>query len=108
MSQNMRTHADMLKVLAKCNPQLRKAIINHGGPQLIRCFCESSLNILKGNVSLSADQKRKLSRHKHKLRTLANPKVSNTRKKKLLVQQGGLVSALLGPVIATLAGLLLK
>ena len=108
MSHNVRNHAHMLKVLSECNPKLRKLIIQHGGPGLLKCLCEICLNVLKGNVSLSQVQKRKLSRHKQKLRTLANPRASVASKKKLLVQQGGFIGALIGPVLSTLAGLLLK
>ena len=108
MTQNVRNHAHMLKVLSESSPRLRKSILQHADSNLVKCLCECSLNVLKGNVSLSPHQKRKLSRHKQKLRALANPKLSKAKKKKLLIQQGGFVGALIGPVLSTLAGLLLK
>ena len=98
----------MLKVLAKCDSKLRKSILQKASSSLLRSLCECSLNVLKGNVKLTSTQKKKLSRHRHKLRTLADRKVSNKRKKQLMIQQGGFLGALLTPVLATLAGLLFK
>lgn len=109
MSQNVRTHAHMLKVLSECNPKLQKLIIENGGAKLIHCICEICLNILKGNVSLNKHQKQKLNRHRQTIRTLTNPKASVASKKKILVQKGGgFISSLIVPVLSTLAGLLLK
>ena len=108
MSHHIKNNAHLLKVLAECSPKLRKSILQKANAGLLRSLCECSLNVLKGNVKLNSHQKRKLSRHKRKLRTLADHKIPNSRKKQLLVQQGGFVGALLGPVLSTLAGLLFK
>ena len=108
MSQHVKSNAHLLKVLAECTPKLRKNILEKASVGLLRSLCECSLNVLKGNVKLNSHQKRKLSRHKKKLRTLADHKVPNSRKKKLLIQQGGFIGALLQPILSTLAGLFFK
>ena len=108
MSHSVKKHGDFLKVLAKCNPKQRKALLQHISPDLLKCLCECCLNVLKGNVSLSTSQKRQLSRHRRVLRSLADRKTPNKRKKQLLLQKGGFLPALLGPIISTLAGLFIK
>ena len=108
MSRHVKSNAHLLKVLAECSPKLRKSILTNASVDLLQSLCECCLNILNGNVRLNSHQKRKLVRHKHKLRALADRKVSNKRKKQLLVQQGGFLGAVLGPVLTTLAGLLFK
>ncbi len=77
-------------------------------PKLLKCLCECCLNVLKGNVKLTASQKQNLSRHRKVLRDLADRKVSVKRKKHILVQKGGFLPALLRPILSTLAGLFLK
>lgn len=74
-------------------------------PDLIKALCECSLNILKGNVKLNRAQKKKLCRYKNKLRALIAKKTSMKSRKQIL-QSGGLIGALLGPVIGVLGSLL--
>lgn len=108
MSHNVRKHGDFLKVLTQCTPKQRKALLQNASPNLLRCLCECCLNVLKGNVKLSASQKRHLSRHKQVLRTLADRKTPVKRKRQILVQKGGFLSTLLRPILSTLAGLFIK
>ena len=108
MSRHVKSNAHLLKVLAECSPELRKSILQSASNSLLTSLCECCLNVLNGNVRLTSHQKRKLVRHKHKLRTLADRKIARKRKKQLLIQQGGFIGALLGPVLSTLAGLLFK
>ena len=108
MSRHVKSNAHLLKVLSECSPELRKSILQSASNSLLTSLCECCLNVLNGNVRLTSHQKRKLVRHKHKLRTLADRKVARKRKKQMLIQQGGFIGALLGPVLSTLAGLLFK
>ena len=111
MSQRVQRQIDFLKVLCKASPKQRCGIIEGANSELIKAICECALNCLKGNVSLTHDQKQKLNRHKQKLRILAHKKHSIAKKKKFLVQKGGFVSLLLKPILAavtTLAPLLLR
>lgn len=105
MSESVRRHGEMLKFLQRANPSAVKAIIKTASPDLIRTLCECSHNVLKGNVRLTPHQKRKLSRHKHNLRALVKKKGTVKRRKQIL-QQGGFIGALLGPVLTVLKGIL--
>ena len=108
MSQRMRKHAHFLSVLAKGNSKQQRGIIEGASNDLIQCLCECCFNILRGSVPLSSNQKKKLSKYKHHLRTLSNKKVSTSKKRKLLTQKGGFISAILGPVLSALGSLLFK
>jgi len=61
-------------------------------------------NLLKGNVPLNPAQKKKLSSKKKHLRLMLLKKTSQAKKKKL-IQSGGFLGALLGPIISILGGL---
>ena len=103
----MKQHADALRFLGKCNPQQRKAIIEHGDAGLIDSLCECALNLLKGHVRLNPKQKKTLFKHKQRLRALTNKRMAR-KKKAILNQHGGFVGALLAPVLKSIVQLLLK
>ena len=104
--KRLKKHAAALKTLSLSKPNMCKAIIKHGDKDLIKCLCEISHNIIKGNVPLSIVQKRKLLKYKTPLRQLANVKRSNLSKKKTLLQKGGFLGALLGPILGVIGSLL--
>ena len=109
MSKRIRNNLPYLQVLAKSKPKIRKVIIEHGPSDVILCICECTVNVLKGTVPISVNQKRQLSRYKKHLRALANKKISRAKKKKILNQKGGnLLTALLPPVLTVLGSLLTK
>lgn len=101
-TKRLKKQWDLLKVLSKAKPKTVKAIIKDGDRELLHCLCECALNVLKGHVPLTPTQKKRLSRHKTHLRTLARRNINIGNKKKIL-QRGGFVGALLGPVLGTLA-----
>jgi len=111
MSARVRQHADMLAFLSKAKPSLCKTIIKGADKDLVHCLCECAHNILKGTVPLTKAQKTKLARHKKGLRDIAKKTTSQKRKQEIL-QTGGFLPALLGPllapVIAPLAGKVIK
>ena len=59
---------------------------------------------MKGNVPLNTSQKKKLGTKKNILRQIALKKTS-IKKKQRLIQSGGFLGALLGPIISVLGGL---
>jgi len=59
---------------------------------------------LKGNVPLNTFQKKKLGIKKNILRQIAL-KNTSLKKKQKLIQSGGFLGALLGPIISVLGGL---
>ena len=76
----------------------------HCNRDFVCCITECVKNLLKGNVPLNSDQKKKLSSKKKVLRQFAL-KNTSLRKKQKLIQSGGFLGALLGPIISVLGGL---
>jgi hypothetical protein len=74
-------------------------------PELVRILCECCHNVLKGNVPLSATQKRRLRRYKDSLRELTKTRLS-IKQRKAILQQGGLIGNLLAPIVPVLKGFL--
>ena len=107
---NLKTHLPLLKYLAHGKPGIVRALIRDGSPELIKVLCECAHNTLKGNVTLTPTQKRKLHKFKKQLRTLADKKKSVKVKKRTL-QTGGFLGTLLGvavPAVASVLGNIFK
>ena len=107
MSDTVRKHAVHLKMLKDANPALRRKILTFGGNELLTCICEVCKNILNANVPLTQPQMRSLRRHKHNLRKIVlkgTPKKVKTK----IIQTGGFLPAILGPIISLLGGLFSK
>ena len=90
MSVRLRNQTPMLRVLCKSSPKVARDIIKTADNALIKCICECSHNLLRGNISVSSKKKSKLKRHKKALRDIAKKKVSLKRKRKI-IQTGGFV-----------------
>ena len=105
MAETLKKHGEMLKFLSAMKPATAKTIVKAVSPEFIRVLCECCHNVLKGNVPLTANQKRKLCRHKNKLRSLTQKKLSIKRRKQIL-QQGGFLGALIGPIVGVLKSVL--
>ena len=60
MAQRLRKNHDFLKLLVKCTPAQRKAILMVADDALVRTICEGVLNVLKGSVPVSKPAKKKL------------------------------------------------
>ena len=101
MSGRMKTQALFLQVLIKTkNAKLRKAILEHADPELIKALCECAHNILQGNVQMTPLEKTRLRKYKSKLRLIARKNVSVKQKRLKLQQTGGFLPALLAPLAA--------
>ena len=107
MAQRLRKNHDFLKLLVKCTPAQRKAILKVADDALVRTICECILNVLKETVPVSKPAKRKLLTHKKSLIALAEKSTPIERKKKILVQHGeNFLSVLLPPVLRVLSSIL--
>lgn len=83
----------------------RQALMKMGGDDLTQCLCECVLNVIKGNVSLTKTQFKKLKRFKTPLRQLVNKKTSLRKKKTIIEQKGGrLLPNIITPIIKALGG----
>lgn len=96
-----------LQAICHLNKEQRHALLRKADPALVRCICECALNVLQGNVSIQQSYKSKLRPYKGILRRLSSQKTSLSAKKRLIVQQGGFLPALLAPILGTLVSSLI-
>jgi len=107
MSARIKHYLPALKRLHRMTDKAKRDYIKVCDREIIDCIAECSKNVLKGNVPLNDAQMRKLRPRREDVRALATKKTSVTKKRKIL-QKGGFLTALLGPALSILAGLLLK
>lgn len=88
----------------KVKPNVKKALLHC--PDLCEVIQLCALNVLRGRVPLSAAQKKKLRRHKKLMVKLASKRINKKKKQKIILQDGGFLGGLLGPIIGTLAPLI--
>ena len=102
MSGRMKKQAACLQMLIKTkNAKLRKAILEHADPELIRALCVCAHNILQGNVKMTPQEKKRLRKYQTKLHLLASKRgLSVKQKRRDLQQTGGFLPALLAPLAA--------
>src|SRR5580693_6799373 len=100
MSERLRKYAPLLCKLKNSIVKDRKKILCKAfTPEFKACICECALNILKGNVKLKKGQMQNLHRRINTLRELVSKKVSTAKKRKI-IQKGGFLGALLGPIVS--------
>lgn len=103
VARTMEDKKVLLKMLHKASPKLKRALLADLPPELVHLLSECALNILKGVVVLKPKQKATLQKHKEQIRDLAQPKTT-VKKKKEIIQKGGLLGAVLGAVLPALLG----
>jgi hypothetical protein len=105
MSDKLKKYVPYLRLLFKAKPNVRNAMLrDHCSDDFVRCICECATNVLKGNVPLTPAQKSQLTRRKRLLRKLVLRKASLKTKRKI-IQTGGFLGSILGPIIKVLGGL---
>ena len=109
MPKNIKKNLPMLIVLHCSSKAQKKELLKHLKPGTIKAICECTINIINTNIEVSDQEKRKINRNRDKIRELVNPKTSQKKRKKILVQEGGaFLAPLLAPVIGSLVDPLLK
>jgi len=101
---HIKNYIHELKSLKSAPSKKRHKILKNADNGLIKAVGESAKNCLKGNVHLNRHQFRCLRKHKNALRKLANRKTS-IKARKRIIQKGGFLGALLGPVIKAIGGI---
>ena len=105
MSKRIKAHASLLRKLHKTSPKIRAKLLKHKcDKSFIECLSECAKNVLKGNVPLNKKQLVKLRHRKHQLRSLALKKTTFAKKRKI-IQSGGFLGALIGPIVSVLGSL---
>ena len=105
MSMLIKRQFHLLKFIASLPKKQQAEVLALAPKELVRAYSEGALNILKGNVKLSDKQFKSLKRQGVKLKTLANRKSSN-KKKKNVIQTGGFLGILSSILIPAIAGLI--
>jgi len=106
MSERTRRYLPLLKKINKLEDRARRQFVKNCDKEFVACVSECAKNIIKGNVPLTPGQLSRLRREKNNIRTLALKKTS-VKKKKRILQKGGLLGAILPPIISVLGSLLL-
>ena len=103
MASPLDRHTSTLKLLSRANQKMAQNILKSAGDDLIKCICDCTLSVLKGNVRVSPKQKSKLKRHKKALRDLAKKKITLKRKRQI-IQKGGFLIIQKGGFLAPASG----
>lgn len=106
--KRLKTHKHTLHVLKNCNPLIRRTILKSASPELIKTLCEICMNTLNGNAKISGNCKKQLKIYKNPIRKLISPRLGLKTKKKILIQKGGFLPALLGAVLSGIIGNLVE
>ena len=106
MSRRVSHFAPTLRRLSRLSESDKKRWLKVNlNKDLIHCICECAQNLIRGKVPLNKKQRSALIRRRKTLRELVKRKVSLSKKKKI-IQSGGFLAALLGPIVSILGGLL--
>ena len=104
-------HLPFLCTCFKSNGKQRKDMIAHANKGQMEAIYEIALNLLKGNMVIPNSSFKRLKPHKSKLLYLTRKKPSLKRKKAVLNQKGGFLSALaslIAPLATELLGKVFK
>jgi hypothetical protein len=107
MNRRVRKHLATLQFLAKsAKPSQAKAVLKCANKDLVGCLCECIQNVTMGNVAIGKSRRKKLSKHKRRLRQILDKGTNLSSKRKLLVQSGGFLPLLLAPIIGIAGSLI--
>lgn len=106
-AKSTKTNRDILRVLQKAKPPLRKAILREADKGVVYSICEICDNTLAGNVPLNSQQKSQLKKYQSILRQLSQNGGHWKTKKKTLVQHGGAFLPILLSVLSSVLPALL-
>ena len=108
MTQRMKKNYHMLHALNECSPEERKQLLRIARPDLVHAVCDCIVNVVHGKVPISNYKKCQLRKKVTVLKRLSSPKEPAAKIKRLFIQHGGgFLSAILGPVLKTIAGTVL-
>lgn len=102
MSQNLNKCLPLLSTFCSLKKKNDKQKLLKAFEQcVLRASQEIAINTLRGNVPLTDQQKQTLRRYKNALQSLSSQRTSKRQKKRVILQQGSGIFALLLPIIAS-------
>ena len=107
MSACMKRNFELLKVLAKCKPELRKAILKAAEDDLFEAIRQCLLNVWFDTIKLKPKTAKKLAPHFKHIKFAADKRNPIVKRRTRLVQKGeGFLPFLLTSVLELLANFL--
>ena len=103
----MKRYLPVLKRIRRMGEKAKRQYVRKCDKEFVNCVSECAKNVIKGNVPLNDRQMTNLRRKRNDLRALSKKKTS-LRAKRKIIQKGGLLTALLPPVLAVLGSLLFQ
>ena len=98
LSKNLRDNLYMIRCLSEAKEDSRRGAMRCCSRQLCDSMSEIAANLLKGNIPLTDRQFLTLKRHAKDIEALSKKKTRVWKRREIL-QKGGFLSALLGPVV---------
>ena len=92
----------LLKAVCHLNKNQRATFLRAADEKFIRCIRECVLNTLNGNVPLERYEKDRLVKYKTTLRRVVAKRGGWKSKRKLLIQRGGFLPYIIGPILSAL------
>ena len=108
MPRRVKKNYDVLKVLAKCKPYMRRAIIKAADDDLLEAITECLLNICKNTIKISPNTYKKLAQYSRHIEVVADKSKPLTQRRVILQKGDGFLPFLLAPVLEQLASFLTK
>ena len=105
VSKRVKEYFYIIIALQSASDEIRRAAIRHAPKQLLLAITEIAKNLALDNVVLKREEFLRLKEHAETITELIGAKTSDKRKKEI-VQDGGFLAALAGPLISTLAPVL--
>lgn len=105
------TNIEFIKRLKKASPKNRQLLLKNASDDEILSLCECSENVYKGNVPIRPRLVEQLRPYAKDIRRLIHRKGKIPHKRKLLIQKGGFLPAVLGaaiPVIISIVSEILR
>jgi hypothetical protein len=105
VTKRVKKHASDLQHLARAKRVLRNRKIRMAPKELIMALVDLAKTLIKGEVSMTANQLAAVRRHKESFRKVVKPNTKVQTLKKTF-QTGGFLPALLGPILKVAGPLL--
>ena len=104
--KNVKRYIKLLSILHE--PSQQKAILKKAPDGVIKSICDAALNAQRGDIRLSPNAKKKFAAQRVLFNSLISRKVSLPKKRRKLIQRGGLaiLPILLSTVLSSLGSLL--